>query len=506
MNMSWPEVLSAALVGTDRRPLSEGDDPAQLLDAAAAWSVYRRAGVLPRTDLGPPAPAPPEDRPMVVPAAAARGGALLTAGGPYDGGTRSALLTEWLGLVAEHGQRVPPEFLPDLFDLSRFQSTLRPLVRAAGGARVGWLAGLNPDWARFVGPDDAPPRELSERAWHEGGRARRRAYLAARRRADPGAARALLAADWAAMGQDERLDLIDVLADGLSADDEPFLEQALDDRRPEVRQRAADLLGALPGSEFNRRMVVRAQTYLRIEEGRLVVSPPDARDAAMARDGVSDPPAGAPRRPWWLGEVLTRTPLAALTSLPPPRFLALPVDDEWRPVLLRALAGAAVRQQSPQWATALLDVVSADQARLVETLAEILGADELHRRALAALTGRPPADWIAALNRCPAPWSAELAATALKTWESVATAPEPAGAGPGAVLAGRQLTRALDRLSRRAALVMPPSLAGAATAAVRRLQEGAQPDTRIDPLAWVASVLSFRHRMIEEIQSTQEMA
>jgi hypothetical protein len=85
----------------------------------------------------------------------------------------------------------------------------------------------------------------------------------------------------------------------------------------------------------------------------------------------------------------------------------------------------------------------------------------------------------------------------------VAAATEPAEAGPGAVLAGRQLTRALDRLSRRAALAMPPSLAGAATAAVRRLQEGAQPDARIDPLAWVASVLSFRHRMIEEIQTTE---
>jgi hypothetical protein len=220
----------------------------------------------------------------------------------------------------------------------------------------------------------------------------------------------------------------------------------------------------------------------------------------MARDGVGDPPAGAPPRAWWLSEVLTRTPLAALTDRPPAEFLALPLADEWRPVLLRALAGAANRQHSPQWAAALLDAVSGtDLADVAETLYPVLGADELTRRALAAVTGRPAAEWVAALQRCAAPWPDELAAAVLRAWASAAATGEPADGGRGAVLEARNLTRLLDRLSRPAALAMPPSLAGEAAATARRLQDAAHPDARVDPLAYLAGVLNFRQQMIQEI-------
>jgi Family of unknown function (DUF5691) len=502
---TWPELLSTALVGTDRRPVLapepgvETDEALTLLDAAAAWSVYRRAGAPPVSDVDRPSPAPPEPWPVAVPAATARLAALAGAGGPYDGGTRAALLTQWLELAAAHAQRVPPEFLPDLFELSRYQTGVRPLIRAAGGTRVPWLAAQNPDWARLfpAGPDAAAVPEPDDRDWQQGSRSRRRAYLVTRRRSDPAAALALLEADWSTMDPDERLNLIDVLADGLGPGDEPFLERALADRRADVRRRAADLLGALPGSAFNRRMTERARACVRVEDGRVTVSPPARRDAAMERDGVIDPPAGAPRRAWWLSEILARTPLSAIADEAPAQFLARPVADEWRPVLHRALTQAALRQHDPQWAAALVDVVQ-DPA-LATALYPVLGPEELIRRALAALTG-PALDWVAALERCPAPWPEELATAALAAWERAATLAEPAGAA--ATLAARQLTRSLDRLSRLAGLAMAPALAADAVAGVRRLQDAAAPEARLDPLAWVASVLNFRHQMAQEIQET----
>jgi hypothetical protein len=500
-DLAWPVLLSVALIGTDRHPLppSQEDDAARVLDGAAAWGVVRRAGTRSVAEVPAAQPAPDEDRPVVVPASAGRLALIIGEGGPFDSVTRTALLTEWLELADRHGQLVPPEFLPDLFELARFQAPLRPLVRAAGGARVEWLAKQNPDWARLIGPARQPTVH-SDRAWHEGGRRLRRSYLVGLRRSDPAAALALLEDGWATMGPDERLDLLDVLADNLGAGDEPFLDRALDDRRAEVRRRAADLLGDLPDSGLNRRMAARARAYLTVDEAGVTVTPPVARDADMARDGVSDPPAGSPPRAWWLGEVLSRTPLSALTERPPAEFLALPLADEWRPVVLPALARAAARQHSPQWAAALLDAVAGtDLADVAEMLYPVLGPDELPRRALAAVTNRPAIEWVAALQRCPAPWPADLAAAALRAWESAAATDEPTDSGRAAVLEARNLTRALDRLSRPAALAMPSVLAGEAAAAARRVQDAAHPDARVDPLAYLAGVLHFRQQMMQEI-------
>jgi hypothetical protein len=80
------------------------------------------------------------------------------------------LLAEWLTAVAGHGSRPPPQFLPVLLDRARRVSSahpdpdearLRSLVAVAGGARAGWLAGLNPAWAYLLAepvPATAPAR------------------------------------------------------------------------------------------------------------------------------------------------------------------------------------------------------------------------------------------------------------------------------------------------------------------------------------------------------------
>ena len=108
---------------------------------------------------------------------------------------------------------------------------------------------------------------------------------------------------------------------------------------------------------------------------------------------------------------------------------------------------------------------------------------------------------MAALERCPGRGRTSWPGPSLAAWERAVAAAEPADGGP-AVLAARQLTRSLDRLSRLAGRAMAPALAADAVAVVRRLQDAAAPDARLDPLAWVASVLNFRHQMAQEIQET----
>jgi hypothetical protein len=84
--VSWDELVAAALVGTDRRPVEPDAPPGApaglgralrergedgLLAAAAAWTVARRAGAVP----GPSrvvAPAAADQRPLCSPEAGAR--------------------------------------------------------------------------------------------------------------------------------------------------------------------------------------------------------------------------------------------------------------------------------------------------------------------------------------------------------------------------------------------------------------------------------------------------
>ena len=71
----WEELVTSALLGTDRRPpptdlMTPGKDaPAALLDAAALHTVRRRAGLLPAAAAVRPEPAPHDARPE-LPAAA----------------------------------------------------------------------------------------------------------------------------------------------------------------------------------------------------------------------------------------------------------------------------------------------------------------------------------------------------------------------------------------------------------------------------------------------------
>ena len=144
------------------------------------------------------------------------------------------------------------------------------------------------------------------------------------RRHDPAGARALLDAAWDTETPDDRVSLLGALEVGLTGDDEPLLERALDDRRREVRAVAIDLLARLPDRAYVRRMAARARACVDPAPVGRTVAPPAECDASMRRDGIAaKPPAGTGERAWWLEEVLARTPLAVWPA--PEVFLGRPI-------------------------------------------------------------------------------------------------------------------------------------------------------------------------------------
>jgi hypothetical protein len=479
---AWDELVSTALVGTERRPVPEvtvagaGDhaaptgteDPAALLlDRAALLAVQRRAGWV--AGRAVPLPLAPDERtPPARPAAARRLARLLA-------GDHQEVLPEWLDAAAARGVRVPADLLPDLLGFGRHDRSVRAAIAAVAGRRGRWLAELNPEWAYLLAESDLGG-EPDPEAWELGTSAQRRDHLARLRRGDPAAARELLAASWGKETAADRAAFVAVLEDGLSAADEPFLEAALDDRAAAVRELAADLLALLPGSALGRRMTARAHACLRVERRlrgqRLVAEPPTACDQEMQRDGVRRrPPKGTGERAWWLEQLLARTPLASWVGRlgdRPAEILRLK-PDEWGPVVRAGWVRAAVLQHDPDWAVALL---AAEPSR--ELLA-VLPPARRSAHAARLVHETSFAELGALLADLPGPWAGELAEAVLARIRK----------------AGKDDWQ-LGRVCRVAALRLAPDLYPKAGELLPRL-----PRTVGDHLA---TTLGFRHDMLKELQ------
>jgi len=148
----WHELVTAALLGTDRRDPPEPPPgaladlvadsvaptpSARMLTAVGGCVAARRAGLQPL----PPAPVlrPPEhdDRPLLPPAAARRWRRSIPAW--------PVLEDEWLAVVERRGWRLPPDVLVGLLRRHRTDPARRARVLRMAGPVATWLLELLPD-------------------------------------------------------------------------------------------------------------------------------------------------------------------------------------------------------------------------------------------------------------------------------------------------------------------------------------------------------------------------
>jgi Family of unknown function (DUF5691) len=230
------------------------------------------------------------------------------------------------------------------------------VLRKVLGVRGRWVAAKNPKWQKFTGVDETADATV---VWETGSRPERLALLKMLRGTDPARACEFVASTFNAEPANLREAFLAEFITGLSGEDEPFLEAALDDRGKEVRRQAADLLRRLPGSALCSRMLDRIRTVLRWEQDRLVVELPTACDKSMIRDGIDlkpGPHVKIGEREWWLREVVSAVPTAEVSKrlgVEPTRIIAGAPDD-WRESLRYAWAVSAVRHSDAEWAEALL--------------------------------------------------------------------------------------------------------------------------------------------------------
>ncbi|SDU91549.1 hypothetical protein SAMN04488544_1909 [Microlunatus sagamiharensis] len=140
------DLVNAALLGTDRRPVPapDGDDPAAWLLAGAGRRRALTLVAAGTASVAPPAPGPALDRPLPSEAARAVLDELLASGS-------EPLVDLWLREALDAGTGLAPEHWTRVLDSARRASRLdRRRVGAALGPGGLWFARHNPAWSALV--------------------------------------------------------------------------------------------------------------------------------------------------------------------------------------------------------------------------------------------------------------------------------------------------------------------------------------------------------------------
>lgn len=156
----WAQLVTTAVLGTDRRPLPTAtpgwealvaptDPGVELLHRAAAVATARRAGVQP--ELAPTLiePAPTDVRPPCPVDAASLLARLLR-------GEHDVLLPEWFALCELADVQVPAYLIPTLLLRGRRNPAFNAVVRRVIGARAAWLAEALPELGIKALPGPVP--------------------------------------------------------------------------------------------------------------------------------------------------------------------------------------------------------------------------------------------------------------------------------------------------------------------------------------------------------------
>jgi uncharacterized protein DUF5691 len=404
---TWDDMLATAVVGTDQREfnlvdgedelsrllaqLSKTDREGFLLSAASLVALYRGAGIAPPVDAQPLPEACELDDDLGR--VSARSGQHLAF--MLEGEFRE-VLPEWLAAMKEARKRVPEEHLPALLAHGVLETSLREMIIAVLGRRGQWLAAQNPDWLYATRRDEKD-------VWETASRDERLLLLGRLRHTDPAQARELLATTWAQESAKDRVVFLEKFAIGSSASDEPFLNEALQDRSVEVRRVARTLLASLP-SEFSRRLQALASQLLSfkkplIGKARIEVTMPEDPIAWLKANGIEidNPPRTATQsvgpKAWFLKELISLIPITHWSELwqkPPLEIVRAGDESEWRESFALGFVAAAQRDRDPDWIEALVAFTGSEpkQVPLLELVAYLPAArlEALSLRALGAET------------------------------------------------------------------------------------------------------------------------
>jgi len=363
--MLWNELVKVALLGTDRAQLSAktlqqleelGVDTAEapervLLEGAAIASSMQKAG-LPLETWKEPIPLASEPDQTIPPGKTIA--ALLSQIIRWE---NEDLLVDFLNQLAHSNRRLPLEHLPYLMERLLRTPSLWSLIDPVLGKKGAWAIRQHPEWRTQI---EMPlPAQ-----WSAGAKPQRRALLKAVRERSPEEGIELLRSEWEKETPADKAYFLKLLHAQLSSTDEDFLEECLDDRRKEVRNEAAYLLGYLPYSALVRRMKDRLATLIVMKslkngKWKMEITLPEQYDNVWIRDGLNlklQWPKGGIKasRLWQMLAVVPPVYWLEKFEVPPGELLKISPSSDWGSVFLQGIIDALAKHPHPGWTEAIL--------------------------------------------------------------------------------------------------------------------------------------------------------
>jgi hypothetical protein len=270
------------------------------------------------------------------------------------------LIVEWMEKMIAKQWIFPPNLLPNLLVYCKSRKELHPLFAQIIGKRGFWLAEWNPEWA-YIRKQLV---NLSEEDWETGNSAQRLGYLYTLRSKDAAAARKLIEEAWKTESLQQKMDLLDIFSQNLSAEDEVFLSSLLsEEKAKEIKRKVALLLGKIPHSSLQKRMENRVKQWISITKTALGITKidillPEMCTSEMELDGIDIKSKGfTSSRQGWVAQgisILSPNVLFEENENTLSDWIKIIDKSDWRELLLPALVNGAVLHHSENWIKAFL--------------------------------------------------------------------------------------------------------------------------------------------------------
>jgi hypothetical protein len=378
-------------LGDAAKKLQSTDPDKHLLDCAALLLRYKVFGVSVSPFNGIAAqPAPNE----ALPAPSERAASLIAQA--LAPSFRSCL-PEALTLLKQYKLRLPFSLLPDLLSAACKDRELIVDLLPVLGNRGIWLAEQNSAWRPIFREGqllDTTAHDVSleqiTKLWSTQDKEGRLPLLKAIRKQNPEVAVNLLESTWTTDAAAERAAHLSELVTGLSASDEPFLLQALEDKSKEVNKLACRLLSFLPDSELAVKAVEFAHAHVTYKKsflgGELEMKVPKSFDPAWSRYNIEEASSiqNVGDRSWWLVQWLSLVPPEYWSrefQLPPEKLLALASKTDCSDALWIAWLRAFSVSKDIDWKYAILRKCAFMDERRISVSNQIPSIDELGERA-----------------------------------------------------------------------------------------------------------------------------
>lgn len=385
--MMEPEIMKAALLGTDQyvpdigsvgpdifrkiQALETGKED-RFLKAAYAALRYQEAGAQPvAIDFALPE-CPPEARPY----AGDRLTALIHAALKDKG---EVLFRYYLYRIAKSEKVLPSWLVPMVLNKALEAPKDRADLLEVCGEAGKWLCSLNPKWAAMALPDTE-----AGSTWETGTLEQRKVLLTHVRKTDPASAIALLETTLAEENAANRLIFVQLLAEGLSISDEPFLQKLTTDKSQKVKEAAFDLLKQIPGSALNSAYLQALTNLLEVREERhllvtkkkmLGIRADRPLDDALFKTGIDkvSKERGVDDHVYQAAQLLAFTDPAQLAprlGMSDQELISALLHFKAAGVLVPFLVRSAVLYGNKAWSLALLHRDEATDIRLLDALEE----------------------------------------------------------------------------------------------------------------------------------------